>query len=106
MKRPVVTKQRLRGPSEVKELLQRQAADGYVERFINALKWALKGKDAELIIRVCRGLIRHLSRIVETNGDIGRAQGVLAGAATDLSPAYRPEVKGKAEAEALFKGAA
>ena len=40
------------------------------------------------------------------NGDIGRAQGVLAGAATDLSPAYRPEVKGKAAAEALFKGAA
>lgn len=106
MRKPVVTKHRLRGPSEIKERMRKAAAHGYASRFVGALQVALAGQSSELVIEVCRVLIRGLSRIVETNGDIGRAQGVLAGAATDLSPAYRPEVKGKAEAEALFKGAA
>lgn len=106
MKHPIVTKHRLRGPSEVKDRMRKAAARDYASRFVAALQVALDGQSSELVIEVCRVLIRGLSRIVETNGDIGRAQGVLAGAATDLSPAYRPELKGKAEAEALFKGAA
>jgi hypothetical protein len=102
MKKPVVTKRRLRGHAELAEQRRKEAALGWASRFERALKAALEGQHRELIIEVCRILIRRLSRIVETNGDIGRAQGILAGAATDLSPAYRPEAKGRAEANALF----
>lgn len=106
MRKPIVTKHRLRGPSELHEQRRKAAAEAWAAKFERVFRRTLEGHHNELVIEVCRLLIRRLSRIVEAKGDLGRAQGVLAGAATDLSPAYRPEVKGKAEAEALFKGAA
>ena len=80
MRKPVVEKVRLRGPSEVKDRMRKAAANGYALRFMRALLQTLEGQNSELVIEVCRVLIRGLSRIVETNGDIGRAQGVLSGA--------------------------
>lgn len=88
--------------ADPKARLRREAANGYADRFVNALRVALDGQDKELVIEVSRGVIRRLSRVVENCGDIGRAHGVLAGAATDLSPAYEPNGRGHAEAEALF----
>ena len=97
MARPIVERRQ-----DPKARLRREAANGYADRFVNALRFALKGQDKELVIEVSRGLIRRLSRVVENAGDLGRAHGVLAGAATDLSPAYQPEGRGHADAEALF----
>lgn len=104
--RATVEHRRLRGHTELKDRARKAAANNRALTFTRALVHSLEGQDPELVIEVCRVLIRCLSRIVETKGDIGRAQGVLAGAATDLSPAFRPEPKGKAEAEALFGGSA
>lgn len=101
-----VEHRRARGPSELKDRQRRAAATRRAHAFVASLLGSLKGQDRELIIEVCRVLIRCLSRVVETNGDIGRAQGILAGAATDLSPAYQPEAKGREEADALFGGRA
>jgi len=99
---PRFESQRIRGPAERKAKMLREVAAGYADRFILALRTVLKGKDRELVIEVCRALIRRLSRVVEERGDIGRAHGVLAGAATDLSPAFTPGPRGAADAEALF----
>lgn len=103
--RATVTKRRLRGHAELKEQRRKEAALGWAGRFERALTVALEGQHHELVIEVCRILIRRLSRIVEANGDIGRAQGILAGAQADISPAYQPERRVSPEAEAVFRKA-
>lgn len=94
---------RHRGSTAVRERAKRDAAKDCARGLVNAFQAAMAGRRADFIIEVARWVIRALSKIVEAEGDIGRAQGVLAGAAADIAPAWRSEAALKHDAaDALF----
>lgn len=81
--------------------------EGELRRIVESLHelglaW-LTGQRSEFVIEVARCIVRAATKVVETRGDIGRAHGVLNGAAVDLGSVWRSETeRNDAAAAALF----
>lgn len=107
MARFTMETRKLRGPSDQVDRARRAAAKEIAQRFVTAFVVALAGKHPEVVIEAARWIIRAMSRLIEDKGDAGRAQGILAGAAADISPAYQPTAGASfAEADAALFGKA
>ena len=106
MSRPLIEHRRERGPTAIASTLRRQAATERARTVLRGLSADLEGHDPELSIEVYRAIVRALGSALVLRAGEGRAVGVLVGALTDISPAWRADPRVvMAEAEAVFSGA-
>ena len=107
MRKPVVTKHRLRGPSKEADILRDQAVAMAVTDMLEAMAARLEGHKPEFVIAALHGVTIKVAQWSAARGSASRVIGSLGKASAVVSPAYEPKGKGPtAEAEALFKGAA
>lgn len=95
----IVIRHRPKTPQAKAEQMARtvakQCADGVFSEMIAKLP-----QGSETAIEACRRLNRLTAAYIATNGDAGRAMGVLGGSAAMIQPAYQSE--NNTAAEALF----
>lgn len=103
-RRPVVEFRTLRGPTKTQDALRKRAAGEAALIVVKALDGATAGRDAEFVMLVERLLVRTMATRMARDTGVARAQGVLAGAAADVSPAFTPASPAASPAAlALFK---
>lgn len=92
-RRFVVETPTLRGPTKAADILRKRAAGEVSLVVVKALDAAVEGRDAEFCMLVERLLVITLATRMTRGTDAARAQGVLARASAEASPAYVPTTR-------------
>lgn len=103
MTRPSVTSRRL----DARSAMRRQIAEQRAQSFVTQLVEDLSGLDSDTAFEVCRAVVRKVAAAMANGTNVARSMGVLAGAATNIDPAYRPDrTEAREVANTAFRKAA